>query len=176
MAIPHIEASSRVYQGAVITVEVDTLSGADGTQFTREVAVVSDAVAVVAIDERGRILLIKQYRHPMKECIWELPAGKMDVEGEAPEQTALRELCEEADILAGCVKPLTTFVNSAGWATEKTHVFLASELEPVAEFERQHEEVDIEKAWIPLQEAVTLAKDGTLTDAKTIIGILLAGE
>ncbi len=60
--------------------------------------------------------------------------------------------------------------------TNNTAVCYTGELEPVAEFERQHEEVDIEKAWIPLQEAVTLAKDGTLTDAKTIIGILLAGE
>lgn len=97
----------------------------------------------------------------------------MDVDGERPEETALRELREETDLSAGSVEQLTLFLNSAGWTTERTYVFLAKELTDVPEFARENEEADIEKEWIPLEEAFQLVKAGKIDDAKTVIGILL---
>lgn len=176
MSIPDIKDSTQVYQGRVVAIAVDTLSADDGRHYTREVAVVPDSVAVVALDEQGRILLVQQYRHPMRRLVWEIPAGRMDVEGETPEQAALRELREEADVTANRIHQLTAFSNSVGWTTERTTVFLASDLCDVPEFERSNEEADIIKKWLPLSEALGLMENGMIDDAKTIIGILLAKE
>jgi len=173
MIIPDIETSSRPYEGPLVAIEVDTLSRGGGKPFMREIAVVTDAVAIVALDEQDRVLLIKQYRHALRAPVWEIPAGRRDVEGETPEQTAARELSEEADVGAEHLELLTVFLNSVGWTSEKTYVFCARGLTNVAQFERLNEEADIEKAWIPLPEARAMIQNGTITDAKTIIGILL---
>ena len=176
MIIPEVLESEEVYKGRITSIRRDTLTRGDGKTFVRETAVSSDAVAVVAMDDRGRILLIRQYRHPMGRPVWEIPAGKMDVDGEKPEETAVRELREETDTAAGEVEFLTRFLNSAGWTTEKTYVYLAKGLSGVPEFERENEEADIEKKWVPLQDAFEMVKSGELDDAKTVIGILLAKE
>ena len=98
MIIPEVKETTKKYEGKIITIRADRLTRGDGKLFTREVAVVSDSVAVVAVDDQKRVLLIRQYRHPMGKPVWEIPAGRMDVQGELPAQTALRELREEADI------------------------------------------------------------------------------
>ena len=173
MIIPEVLESEEVYKGKIITIKRDTLTRGDGKNFVRETAVSSDAVAVVAIDEQGRILLIRQYRHPMGRPVWEIPAGKMDVDGEQPEETAIRELQEETDTTAESVELLTLFLNSAGWTNEKTYVYLAKGLRDVPEFQRENEEADIEKKWIFLDDAVELVRSGEIDDAKTVIGILM---
>jgi ADP-ribose pyrophosphatase len=165
--------SVKPYEGPVVTLQVDKLSRGDGITFSREIAVVVDAVAIAAVDEQDRILLIKQYRHAMKGPVWEIPAGRMDEEGETPEQTAIRELNEEADTNAEQIELLTVFSNSVGWTCEKTHVFSARGLESTPQFNRQNEEADIEKKWINLSEASKLVQEGIIIDAKTIIAILL---
>lgn len=176
MIIPEVLNSEEVYKGKIISIRRDTLTRGDGKNFIRETAVSSDAVAVVAMDEQGRILLIRQYRHPMGCPIWEIPAGKMDVDGEQPEETAVRELQEETDTTAESVELLTMFLNSAGWTNEKTYVYLAKGLKDVPEFQRENEEADIEKKWISLDEAYDLVRKGELSDAKTVIGILLTRD
>jgi ADP-ribose pyrophosphatase len=176
MIIPEVLSSTQPYKGLVTTIKLDTLTRGDGTTFVREVAMMTGAVAIAAVDELQRILLIRQYRHPMKRPMWEIPAGTMDVEGEPPALTAARELREEADLLAGHVELLTVFGNSVGRSTEMTHLYLAKDLEEAPEFERTNEEADIEKAWVPLPEALAMIKDGTIADAKTIIGILMASR
>lgn len=176
MIIPEVLESEEVYKGKIITIKRDTLTRGDGKNFVRETAVSSDAVAVVAIDEQGRILLIRQYRHPMGRPVWEIPAGKMDVDGEQPEETAIRELQEETDTTAESVELLTLFLNSAGWTNEKTYVYLAKGLRDVPEFQRENEEADIEKKWVSLEDAYEMVITGELDDAKTVIGILLAKE
>lgn len=176
MIIPEVLESEEVYKGKIITIKRDTLTRGDGKNFVRETAVSSDAVAVVAIDEQGRILLIRQYRHPMGRPVWEIPAGKMDVDGEQPEETAIRELQEETDITAESVELLTLFLNSAGWTNEKTYVYLAKGLRDVPEFQRENEEADIEKKWVSLDDAYEMVRTGELDDAKTVIGILLAKD
>ena len=176
MIIPKVLESEEVYKGKIITIKRDTLTRGDGKNFVRETAVSSDAVAVVAIDEQGRILLIRQYRHPMGRPVWEIPAGKMDVDGEQPEETAIRELQEETDTTAESVELLTLFLNSAGWTNEKTYVYLAKGLRDVPEFQRENEEADIEKKWVSLDDAYEMVRTGELDDAKTVIGILLAKD
>ncbi len=176
MIIPEVLESEEVYKGKIITIKRDTLTRGDGKNFVRETAVSSDAVAVVAIDEQGRILLIRQYRHPMGRPVWEIPAGKMDVDGEQPEETAIRELQEETDTTAESVELLTLFLNSAGWTNEKTYVYLAKGLRNVPEFQRENEEADIEKKWVSLEDAYEMVRTGELDDAKTVIGILLAKD
>ncbi|HIW42619.1 MAG TPA: NUDIX hydrolase [Candidatus Mediterraneibacter vanvlietii] len=176
MIIPEVLESEEVYKGKIITIKRDTLTRGDGKNFVRETAVSSDAVAVVAIDEQGRILLIRQYRHPMGRPVWEIPAGKMDVDGEQPEETAIRELQEETDTTAESVELLTLFLNSAGWTNEKTYVYLAKGLRDVPEFQRENEEADIEKKWVSLEDAYEMVITGELDDAKTVIGILLAKD
>ena len=176
MIIPKVLDSRTEYTGKIMSIRRDELTRGDGKTFIRETAVASDAVGIVALDEKGRILLIRQYRHPMGRPVWEIPAGRMDVDGEKPEETALRELREETDTTAASVELLTLFLNSAGWTTERTYVYLAKGLTNVPEFERENEEADIEKKWIPLEEAAELVKSGEIDDAKTVIGILLAKE
>lgn len=176
MIIPEVLESEEVYKGKIITIKRDTLTRGDGKNFVRETAVSSDAVAVVAIDEQGRILLIRQYRHPMGRPVWEIPAGKMDVDGEQPEETAIRELQEETDTTAESVELLTLFLNSAGWTNEKTYVYMAKGLRNVPEFQRENEEADIEKKWVSLEDAYEMVITGELDDAKTVIGILLAKD
>ena len=174
MNIPEVIESEVAFNGKLITITRDALSRSGKAPFIREVATTTDSVAVVALDELQRVLLVSQYRHPLRTSVWEIPAGRIDVEGEAPEHTALRELREEADIVASNIKPLTTFANSVGWTTEKTQVFLASDLKEVPAFERHDEEADIEKQWVLLADALEMIQTGQIIDAKTIIGILLA--
>lgn len=176
MIIPTVNKTSTPYSGKLITVRVDELSRDGGKSFVREVAVVSDSVAIVAVDSQSRVLMIRQYRHPMKRPVWEIPAGRIDTRGETTEQTALRELREETDIVAQQIQPITTFYNSGGWTTEKTHIFLARDLENVPEFARHDEEADIEKIWLPLPEALNMITKGEIDDAKTIVGILLVNQ
>lgn len=176
MIIPKILETSYPYKGKIVTIRKDKLTRDGEKTFVRETAAVTDSVAIVAVDDRNRVLLIRQYRHPVGEPVWEIPAGRMDIEDEKPEQTALRELQEETDTSAEKIQYLTVFGNSVGWTTEKTYVFLARGLKGVPEYDRQNEEADIEKKWISMSEALDMVRSGQLNDAKTIIGLLLAGE
>ena len=123
--IPKVLESQTVYEGKIFSIKRDKLTRDGRDTFVRETVVSDDAVGIVAVDGQGRILLIRQYRHPVGQPVWEIPAGKMDVKGEKPEETALRELREETDTRAAKIEFLTMFLNSAGWTTEKTYIYLA---------------------------------------------------
>lgn len=171
-------SSETVYAG-YSTVHRDELRMPDGTTAVREYVDHDDAVAMVPVLADRSVLLLKQYRHPHRRYLLEIPAGKLDQEGESPEEAARRELVEEVGYGAGRLEELTRFHNSAGWTTETTTVYLASELseEPLPDdFERTGEEADMEVVRIPFDDAVALARDGTITDAKTILGLLLAAD
>jgi 8-oxo-dGTP pyrophosphatase MutT (NUDIX family) len=159
------------------SVRLDTLEGPDGATFEREVVEHDDAVAVVAVDADGRVALVRQYRHPTGAYLLEIPAGTLDVPGEPVEAAALRELAEEAGLAADELRPLGRVWNSAGWSDEATTLLLATGLRPVpppAGYVPRAEEAVIEVTWRPLDELVHEALDGTLTDAKTIVGVLRA--
>jgi 8-oxo-dGTP pyrophosphatase MutT (NUDIX family) len=173
-------SSSPAYEGEKLTVRVDTLSMPDDSRASREVAVVDDAVAVVAIDDRQRVCLLGQYRHPFGERVLELPAGKLDVEGESPLEAAQRELAEEAELRSEMWTELTCFLNSAGWTTERTHVFLAERVfagtDPAGEFVATGEEADLEVSMVALGECLRMIDAREIVDAKTIVGVLMAAR
>lgn len=127
--------------------------------------------AVVAVDDAGRLCLLRQYRHAAKGWLWELPAGKLDP-GERPQQTAERELIEEAGVAALRWDSLGQLQSSPGVLTEVIHLFLARDLqsEPMA---HEHGEL-IEVHWLDFPAALAWARSGEITDAKTLIGIFRA--
>jgi 8-oxo-dGDP phosphatase len=169
--------SQVVYEGHLGRVRVDAVRMPDGDVADREIAEHKPAVAIVAVDDDDTVLLVRQYRVAVGRYELELPAGIMDVDGEDARATAERELAEETGHAARDWRELTRFGNSVGWTDETTTVFLASGLSQVAVpvgFLASGEEADMEVRRMPLAEAVALAARGTITDAKTIIGLLLA--
>lgn len=167
-----------VYDG-YSTVHRDLVRMPDGTTHEREFVHHFDAVAVVPLLDDGSVLLLKQYRHPIGRYVLEIPAGKLDVEGEDPEEAARRELREEVGYDARHLELLTRFANSAGWNDEWTTVYLGTglhEADARESFEREAEEADMEVVRIPLDDAVAEARAGSLPDAKTVIGLLLAAD
>jgi 8-oxo-dGDP phosphatase len=158
-------------------VRVETVRTPDGDQVEREVVDHDDAVGIVAITGDRQIVLLRQYRQPLRSYLLEIPAGTLDVDGETPEEAARRELAEEAGHRADGLEHLTTFHNSAGWSTEATHLYLAEPVVPTAApegFTPEAEEADMEVVLLPFDEVVDLAADGGLADAKTALGVLLA--
>jgi 8-oxo-dGDP phosphatase len=176
MVIYTVASSHVVHDGVFVRVRVDEVWMPDGHLARREVVEQTRAVAVVPLDNQGRVIFVHQYRHAIGEWMLEVPAGKLDVEGEEPAVAARRELLEEARLAADRWEVLTEFHNSAGWTNESTLVYLATglhETELPDGFEPKHEETEIEIVRIPLHQAVAMVRQGELTDAKTVIGLLL---
>jgi ADP-ribose pyrophosphatase len=146
------------FEGHVWNIRVDSFTYNDAT-LTREYVDHTGAVAVVALDDAGRMLLIKQYRHPIRHRDWEIPAGLLDVDGESALVAAQRELAEEADLVAGEWNVLAEIYPSPGGSNEAIRIYLARGLTATGEpFDRTAEEADIEVRWVPLEEVV----DGVL--------------
>ncbi|WP_341974270.1 NUDIX hydrolase [Microbacterium sp. LWO13-1.2] len=171
---PEIVASEKVYQGAVWDVRSDRFRYGDG-EIVRQYVDHTGAVAVVAVDDEGRVLLIQQYRHPIRHRDWELPAGLLDIEGEEPLLAAQRELAEEADVTAAHWEPLVSTYTTPGGNNEIIHLFLATGISRAATaHDRTDEEADIRVEWVPLSEAVDAVLDGRMRNAILSIGVLAA--
>lgn len=167
------------YAGPIFTVFSDQITMSSGGTATRDVVVNKGAVGVVALDDVGRVVLIKQYRHPVGQRLWEIPAGLRDVQGEDLLPTARRELAEETDYSAARFDLLLDLQTSPGFSTETIRVYLARELTPVPEDERhqrEDEEADLEIAWFDLDEAVAMILRGEITNASTVAGLLAAAR
>jgi len=135
------------------------------------------AVAVVAIDDQGRVLLLQQYRHPLQARDWEIPAGLRDVPGEDPQATAARELAEEADLTAENWSLLGEFALSPGGSNEIIRIYLATGLAATdEEYPRDAEEADIRIEWLPLDTALAAVRDGRFRNATTALGLLGAAD
>ena len=164
--------------GKVVALRRDSVQLPDGNVVGREVIEHPGAVAVVAIDDQDRVLMIRQYRHPARATLWEIPAGLRDVAGEPLLATARRELLEEAGCEADDWRILTDYLPSPGISTERLRVFLARNLTMVPEAEREyvpeHEEAYLTVAWVPLSDAVEGARAGDLHNGVAIVGILSA--
>jgi ADP-ribose pyrophosphatase len=136
-------------------------------------------VAVVALNDRGEVLLIEQYRHPVGRRMWELPAGLTDVPGEALVEAARRELAEEADLRAERWHALIDLHTTPGCSDEAMRVFLALELSPVPDGERHQrtdEEAELVYRWVDLDEAVGEALSGKITNGPCVAGLLAAAR
>lgn len=165
-------ASTRRFEGNVISVRTDEVRMSDGTVATREIVEHPGAVGVVALDDDDRIVLINQYRHPVGRYLDELPAGLLDVPGEAALEAARRELSEEAGIAASDWHVLVDLYTSPGMTDEAIRVFLARGLSDALErFAPQHEEITLTVSRIPLYKAVRRALSGEITNAAAVAGI-----
>ena len=158
-----------IYEGRVIKVSVDTVELPNGMRIPLEIVRHPGGAAVLAVDAQQRVCLLRQYRHAAGEYIHELPAGKLEPD-EPPESTARRELVEEAAVSASHWQSLGAYFSSPGVFTEIIHLYLATGLVPAAAAPEADEVFQVE--WWPLETAVERARNGELTDAKTIIGIL----
>ncbi|HYI50442.1 MAG TPA: NUDIX hydrolase [Microbacterium sp.] len=173
---PEVLDSDLVYSGLVWDVRSDTVRYGDG-EIVRQYVDHPGAAAIVVVDDDERVLLIQQYRHPIRHRDWEIPAGLLDIAGETPLETAQRELIEEADLTAGDWNPLLSIFTTPGGNDEVVHVFLARDLTPVGSAHaREAEEADIRIEWIPLQDAVTGVLEGRLRNGILAVGVLAAAE
>ena len=151
---PEIVTSEVMFAGHVWNIRQDVFV-LDGDRITREYVDHTGAVAVLALDDEDRVLLIKQYRHPVRMRDWELPAGLLDITGESPLLAAQREFAEEVDLVAGRWDLLSEFMTSPGGSNEVLRVYLARDISDApARFERLEEEAGIEVRWAPLDEVV----------------------
>lgn len=166
-----IEKLKTVFRGRVITVNVETVRLPNGHVTDLEIIHHPGGAAVVAVDTRQHVCLIRQYRHAAGGWIWELPAGKLEPD-EPPLLTAQRELIEEAGTEATDWDSLGAYVSSPGVFTETVHLFMARGLRDV---KMAHEEGElIEVHWVPMAEACRQALSGELNDGKTALGLLRA--
>lgn len=165
-----------LHRGMIWDVVRDTLD-LGHTVVRREYVRHPGAVAVVALDDEDRVLLLRQYRHPVRAELWEPPAGLLDVPGEDLREAAARELAEEADLVAGSWWVLTDYLTSPGASDEAIRVFLARDLAPVPASERHErtdEERDMVADWVPLDEAVGAVLSGRLRNPSSVVGVLAA--
>lgn len=165
--------SQRVFEGRIWDVKRDRLRFG-GHEIVREYVDHPGAVAILAIDERERVVVIRQYRHPIGSRDWELPAGLLDVDGEEPLVAAQRELAEEVDLAADDWSELLTIATSPGGNSELITIYEARGLSPVPAFLRSEEEAELEVRWVELDEIVEAAFAGRIRNGILITAALAA--
>ncbi len=171
-----VVSSAELFRGRLVTVRADKVRMPDANLAEREVVVHPGAVAVLALDDDGQVLLIRQYRHPVGRLLWEIPAGLRDVTGEPPWVTARRELLEEAGYRARDWRVLADYYSSPGFSTERLRIFLARDLQFVPEAERdfvpEDEETQLVSAWLPLDEAIRKVFAGELRNGVAALAVM----
>jgi 8-oxo-dGTP pyrophosphatase MutT (NUDIX family) len=167
-----------VHRGHVWRVVVAEFEAPDGERFHRDIVRSPGAVAVVPLrfDPEGRpsVVLVEQYRTPYERAIVEIPAGMRDVPGEPTTETARRELAEEAGLVPGRLDHLADLYPSPGLTDSVTTVYLATGCTPVERNLQGPEETHSRLIELPLHDALAMIDEGTITDAKTLIGLLMA--
>lgn len=171
----HIQESHTHYRGAILDIVRDDIE-LEGQILRREYMTHDDAVAVLPIreGERGEeVLLIRQYRHPIRRIMWEIPAGLLDIEGEGAEVAARRELYEEADLVGGELMQLVQLYATPGCSTELYTIYAARGCEQADEpFERTEEEAAIERFWIPFDDVLRAVRAGDLRSPTLVTAVL----
>lgn len=170
-------ATTRRFTGRIWAVRTDDVAFDASVAAQRDVLLHPGAVAVIALDDAERVLLIRQYRHPVAMMLFEPPAGLLDHAGEPPLETAARELAEEAGYAAGRWDVLVDLLNSPGGSSEAIRVYLARDLSPLPggrEHTGEAEEAHLPRAWVSLDEARDLVLSGALGSPSAVCGILAA--
>jgi ADP-ribose diphosphatase len=162
-----------IYQGRILQLGIETLTLPNGETLDLEIVRHPGGAAVVAVDERQHVCLLRQYRHASGGWLWELPAGKLEAD-EKPQTTAKRELLEEGGIEADQWQTLGDILVTPGFCDEVIHLFLARELTHLTAQPQVHEVIEVH--WIPFEQALAQVFDGTLRDAKTMLGLTLAAN
>lgn len=178
-----VRATATPFVGNKTSVRTDDVVMPDGTVARRDYQVHPGSVAVVALDDQDRVLLLKQYRHPVNMKLWEVPAGLLDIPGENPLHAAQRELYEEVHVKAEDWRVLTDVYTTPGGCSEAVRIFLARDLSEAEgdRFEVEDEEADMEFARVPLAELVRGVLAGELHNNCLVVGVLslaaaLAGD
>ena len=166
-----------LHRGKFLEFRIDTVERLDGSRHTRDIAGHPGAVAIVAIDDHGRVALVRQWRLPADDALLEIPAGGLDVHAdgskEDPDLAAPRELEEETGLRAGTWRKLGAFYTAPGFTDELMHLYLATDLGPAHPDERlgSDEDEQLIFSWLPWREAVAAAERGEIRDAKSIVGL-----
>ncbi len=163
-----------VYESRLLRVARGTFRAPDGSEFERDIVHHPGWVAVVPVTADGHVVCVRQFRAAVGEWLLEIPAGIRDVGDEPPEATARRELAEEAGLAAESVELVATIHNSPGFADEQGFVFLATGLSDVPLDRQGVEEDHMEIVRVPLADGPRLIARGEVSDAKTVVGLLLA--
>jgi len=170
-----VRASETRFASPYVSLRLDTIVDPRGLEHSRAVVIPNGAVGVLAIDEDDRVLLVEQYRHSVGRRLLEIPAGTLDVDGEGSLEAAVRELAEEADLVAAIWGPLLNILATPGYSTEAWQVFRAADLSAVPTAERtirEAEEADMVAWWLPFDEAVDAVLAGRIADSMTVSAIL----
>lgn len=174
-----VRSSRERFTGRVFSVVSDEVTMPGGGAAVRDYVRHVGAVGVVAVDDVGRVVLVRQYRHPVRRQMWELPAGLIDVVGEDLPAAARRELAEEADLVAGRIDLLVDLHTSPGCSNEMIRIFLARDLAPVPDqdrHDRRDEEAQIQVRLVDVDEAVRMVLAGEITNAAAVAGLLAAAR
>lgn len=164
-------ASEHIFKGAVFTVERDRLREENGFEIVREIVRHPGGAGCLPLFADSRIALVKQYRHPARRELLEIPAGKIEA-GESPMECAAREVEQEIGFRAGRVELLADFYSTPGFCEERLYVYLATDLTP-AEQNLDHDEF-VEIVYLSLTDALAMVERNEIEDSKTIIALLLA--
>jgi 8-oxo-dGDP phosphatase len=172
-----VESSRDLYRGDwIMALRADAVRRPDGEAetFERWVFEHPGAVIVLAVDDQERVCCLRQYRHPAQGRFVELPAGLRDADGEDPLETARRELREEVELEAGEWRRLFALLPSAGITSEEQICFLARDLRPVSrgDFALEHEEADMERLWVPVDELIDAVLDGRVAESPVAACVL----
>lgn len=174
MSDPHypVVASTPIYRGRILSLRKDDVRMSDGSVAVREVVEHPGAVAIVALQDDGQVVLVHQYRHPVRTFLYELPAGLLDMPGEAPLEAARRELFEETGLVAADWSVLLDIFTSPGMTDEVIRIYLARGIsESTDRFHPEDEEITITVVRLPLDDAVARVQSGQITNAAAVAGI-----
>lgn len=162
--------SQQIFEGRVIKVFLDQVQLPNGKTSTREVVRHPGAVAILAVTEDQKVILVEQYRYPCAEVLLEIPAGKLDVQGESPEQCAFRELAEETPYTAKQMTLLHTFYTAAGFCDERMYLYLATGLEANSQATSDEDEF-VRTVFLSKDEVKEALKHQRIQDSKTLIAL-----
>jgi ADP-ribose diphosphatase len=163
-------SSKVIYSGRAVNLKVDTIQMPDGRKTTREIVEHADCIAVVAVDNKDNILLVKQYRSPVEKELLEIPAGGIDA-GEKPRDAVRREMQEETGFLPRKLVKLGGFYSAPGYCTEYLYLYLATDFVPSQLVAEDTEGITLRR--IPVKEIPALLDSGKIKDAKSIAGLYM---